>query len=191
MYLWIQNVWPWKCSSFSFSRLFSLFLSLSLCFAPSLALSLALSLSQVDMGIQQRLQQWQATRRLKAAINTFVALLRMSSGVYQSCRICQWVTAHMWLSHVSHMNDSCVTIQRFEGVTSHIWMRHVSHMNEPWYEWVMSHIWRSHFSQRNGWRWVSRLLWPFCFFFLVRMSHVSQVNESRRTHVWVMSHMDE
>jgi hypothetical protein len=32
-------------------------------------------------GIQERLQQWKATRRLKAAINTFVALLRMSSAM--------------------------------------------------------------------------------------------------------------
>lgn len=32
-------------------------------------------------GMQQRLKDWQATRRLKSAINTFVALLRMSSGM--------------------------------------------------------------------------------------------------------------
>jgi hypothetical protein len=74
-------------SFYSLSLSFALFLALSL--FRTLSLSLSLSLSQVDMGIQQRLQQWQATRRLKAAINTFVALLRMSSGVYQSCRICQ------------------------------------------------------------------------------------------------------
>ena len=40
------------------------------------------SLSKAHIsGIQMRLQQWQATRRLKAAINTFVALLRMSSAI--------------------------------------------------------------------------------------------------------------
>lgn len=38
-------------------------------------------LSKDNMGIQKRLHEWQATRRLKAAINTFVALLRMSSAV--------------------------------------------------------------------------------------------------------------
>jgi len=32
-------------------------------------------------GVQKRLRDWQATRRLKAAINTFVALLRMSSAM--------------------------------------------------------------------------------------------------------------
>ena len=39
------------------------------------------SLSTIDMGIQKRLHEWQCARRLKAAINTFVALLRMSSNV--------------------------------------------------------------------------------------------------------------
>ena len=33
------------------------------------------------LGVQNRLRDWQATRRLKSAINTFVALLRMSSAM--------------------------------------------------------------------------------------------------------------
>jgi hypothetical protein len=37
-------------------------------------------LNKECLGMQQRLQEWQATKRLKAAISTFVALLRMSSS---------------------------------------------------------------------------------------------------------------
>jgi len=51
-----------------------------------------------------------------------------------------WVMSHIWMSHVTHMNDSCHT---YERVMSHIWTSHVTHMNESChtYEWVMSHIW--------------------------------------------------
>ena len=34
---------------------------------------------------------------------------------------------HIWMSHVTHMNESCHT---YEWVVPHIWMEHVSHMNE-------------------------------------------------------------
>ena len=37
------------------------------------------------------------------------------------------VMLHLWMSHVTHMNESCHT---YECVMSHIWMRHVTHMNE-------------------------------------------------------------
>jgi len=51
----------------------------------------------------------------------------------------EWAMSHIWMSHVSHMNESCLT---YEWVMSHIWTSHVSHMNESCltYEWVMSHI---------------------------------------------------
>ena len=41
----------------------------------------------------------------------------------------EWVMSHIWMSHVTHMNESCHT-----------------HMNESCHtcEWVMSHIWMSH-----------------------------------------------
>jgi len=50
--------------------------------------------------------------------------------------------SHIWMSHVTHMNESCHT---YEWVMSHIWMSLVTHMNESChtYEWVMSHIWMS------------------------------------------------
>jgi len=39
----------------------------------------------------------------------------------------------------------------YEGVTAHIWMSHGTHMNELWhtYEWVISNIWMSHSTHMN------------------------------------------
>ena len=77
------------------------------------------------------------------------------------------VMSHVWMSHVTHMNESChpyewvmscigmshesrhanvVVTDTYEWVMSHIWMSHVTRMNESChpYEWVMSHIWISH-----------------------------------------------
>jgi len=38
-----------------------------------------------------------------------------------------WVMSHMWMSHVTHVNESCRTC---EWVMSHMWMSHVAHVNE-------------------------------------------------------------
>ena len=68
----------------------------------------------------------------------------------------EWVMAHIWMSHVTHMNESCHT---YEWVMSRIWMSHVTHMNESCHtcKWVMSHTW---------------------------MSHVTHVDESCHTRAW-------
>ena len=51
-----------------------------------------------------------------------------SGHTYESCHTCiRWVTSHTWISHVTHMNESCHT---YEWVTSYIWMSHVTNMNE-------------------------------------------------------------
>jgi len=44
------------------------------------------------------------------------------------------VFSHVWMSHVTHMNESCHT---YEWVMSHTWMSHVTHMNESYHtcEW--------------------------------------------------------
>jgi len=68
---------------------------------------------------------------------TFV---QVSIYVNQSCDTYEWVMSrwwrsfwgvqlalHMWMSHVTHVNDSCHTC---ECVMSHMWMRHVTHVNE-------------------------------------------------------------
>ena len=54
----------------------------------------------------------------------------------------EWVTSHIWMSHVTHMNESWHT---YEWVMSHIWMRHRTHMNESW------HTWHSHVETRSTW----------------------------------------
>ena len=38
----------------------------------------------------------------------------------------EWVTPHVWMSHVARMNESCHT---YEWVMSHIWRSHGIHMN--------------------------------------------------------------
>jgi len=47
--------------------------------------------------------------------------------------------SHIWMRHVTHMNESCHT---YEWGMSHIRMSHVTHMNEPChtYEWVTAHM---------------------------------------------------
>jgi len=78
------------------------------------------------------------------------------------------VMSHKRMSHVAHMNESCLmwewVISRLEihqpqdkmarktksrdalSCVEHRWMGHVTHMKESChtYEWVMSHIWMSH-----------------------------------------------
>jgi len=81
--------------------------------------------------------------------------------------------SHMWMSHFSHVNESCRTYE---------WtMSHVLHMNDSSRacEWVMSHTWMSHVARTNESR-VTRQVW---------MRHIAHVNESCLTFEWVMSHV--
>ena len=94
----------------------------------------------------------------------------------ESCRTYEWVTPHIWVSHVAHTNYSCRT---YEWFMSHIWMSHVTYMNESCrtYEWVMSHIWMSHVTRMNEscrtYEWFISHIW---------MSHVIHMNESCHTY---------
>ena len=78
------------------------------------------------------------------------------SHVTRECvRVYEWVMSHVWMSHVtrmneSRMNESCHT---YEWVMSHVWMgnvyvgtSHVSHMNEACHTW-MKHV--SHMNARH------------------------------------------
>jgi len=69
--------------------------------------------------------------------------LRHVTCMNESCRTYESVRTHVWMSHVTHMNQSCHTCQ---WVTSHTWMGHVSRMNVSChtYEYVMTHVWMSH-----------------------------------------------
>jgi len=70
------------------------------------------------------------------------------SHMNESCCTYEWVMSHIWMSHVTHMNASCHT---HGWHMSHIWMHHITHMNESYhtYEWVMSHIWMRHVAHMN------------------------------------------
>ena len=102
----------------------------------------------------------------------------MSHGTHmnESCHTYEWVMLHIWISHVTHMNESCRT---YEWVMAHIWMSYVRT-----YEWVMSHIWVSHVTHMNEschtYEWVLSHIW---------MSHVTRMNESCHTYEWVISHV--
>jgi len=63
----------------------------------------------------------------------------------ESCHTHEWVLSnvwmsHIWMSHVTHMNECC---QTYDQGMSHVWMSHVTHMHESYhtYEWVTSHMW--------------------------------------------------
>jgi len=104
---------------------------------------------------------------------------------------------HIWMSHVSPLNESCLT---YEWVVSHAWLSHVTHMNESFhtyewvqmneschrYEWGMSHLGISHVAwacMNELWHtdeWIMSQIW---------MPHVTDMNESCLRYEWVMSHL--
>jgi len=105
------------------------------------------------------------------------------------------VMSHTWLSHVTHMTESCHTS---EWIMSHVWISHDTHMNEtrphdchtkrtsisPMIkERVMSYTGLRHVTQvdescHTSWCVMSHKL----------MSHVTQVDASCHTSWCVMSH---
>jgi len=98
-----------------------------------------------------------------------------------SRHIYEWVMSHIWMSHVSYMNESCLT---YEWVMSHVWMSHVSHTNDsmcPTYEkvmdlcrrWAVSPVWMRHVSYMN-----ESCLTYECVMSYVWISHVSYTNDS-------------
>jgi len=67
------------------------------------------------------------------------------------CHTSEWVMAHIWMSHATHIYDTVQGAEcegmyeswhTYEWVMSHVWLSHVTHINESChtYEWVMSHI---------------------------------------------------
>ena len=95
-----------------------------------------------------------------------------------SCLISEWVMSHIWMSHVSFVNELYLPRIRVldsnveKWVMSHIWVSHVSYLSESCLirEWVVS---PSHSSSRLECR---------------EMSHVSYLSESCLISKWVMSH---
>ena len=120
--------------------------------------------------------------------------------------------SHIWMSHVTHMNESCHT---HEWVVSHTWMSRATHMNESCHthEYVMSETgmgwlrlvgsFKSHVSfaeyslfyrallQKRPIIWRSLLIVATPYFAQSRvkshigMSHVTRMNES-----WLLIHAE-
>jgi hypothetical protein len=109
------------------------------------------------------------------------------------CHTCEWVVSHVWMSHVSRVNESCHT---YEWVMSHVWMSQVTHMNEWFhaYEWVVPHLRMSRKRQERDpnkmsketqictkrYGWVMSRIW---------ISRATSTNESRHAYEWVVSHI--
>jgi len=111
------------------------------------------------------------------------------------------VTALVWMSHVTLMNESH---HMYEWVTSHVWMGHVPHMTESCRtcEWVMSH---THFliscspkataaklyilngSEVQRWPLVlqPRQVWVISHIWII---HVTRMTEKRHICEWALSH---
>ena len=76
----------------------------------------------------------------------------------------EWVTAHTWISHGTHMNESRHIC---EWVMSHIWISHGTHMDESCHKWDIAGLVRGESCRTL--EWVTTHLW---------MSHVTHMNES-------------
>ena len=81
--------------------------------------------------------------------------------------------SHIWMSHVTHMNESCHT---YEWVMSHIWMSHVT----------MSHALRTSHVKHMYVSWHT-FKWVMSRPRTSRVSEISNVNELCHTYGWVMS----
>jgi len=122
-------------------------------------------------------------------------------------------TSRVWMSHVTHINQSCHThanrgappsaferecvishnVTRMNEVihishpSGHVWMVHVTNING---QWVMSHEWSSH-STYSRWLYSgveSCHTYEWCMSHMW-MSRVTHMDESCLTYEWVVSHM--
>jgi len=103
----------------------------------------------------------------------------------ESCHTYGWVMSHIWMSHVTH-TAVLPTTQQDEWIMSRAWMRHITHMNETCHthEWVMSHTWTSHITHMNGSCHTYERVMSHTW-----MIHITHINESCHTYEWVMSHI--
>jgi len=94
-------------------------------------------------------------------------------------------TVHMWMSHGTHMIESCHT---YGWVMSHIRMSHVTLIDESChtYKWVMWHIWTNTYECMT---WLARLTqykceWDMSHTWLSRVIHIDESRDKyERTHM--------
>ena len=94
------------------------------------------------------------------------------------------------MTHISHSDVSCHNACHMSHVIIHVWMSHVTRMNESChtYKWVISHIWMSHVTHTNACicaaTWLSARGIVWCKWSCHRyMRHVTRMNESCRTRM--------
>jgi len=129
--------------------------------------------------------------KLSAQVDTSLAQMRVLSHMWmsrvthmdESCHSYGYVMSHISTSLVTHVNASCHT---YEWVLSHTWMSHVTHMGPSCLTCgqIVSHMWMSHVAHMNESchtnEWVISNLW---------ISHITHKNESCPTYGHVMSHI--
>ena len=67
-------------------------------------------------------------RGVWSAISPFLGDVSLMWDVMQvsPCDTFEWVMSHIWIRHVTHLNESC---HIYERIMQHIWMSHGTHMN--------------------------------------------------------------
>jgi len=70
------------------------------------------------------------TRTMQETLEPLLMWMSHVTHMNESCHTYEWVAAHTWMSRVTHMNESCHT---YERVMSHIRMSHVTHTNESYW----------------------------------------------------------
>jgi len=180
------------------------------------------SVSGIGMGhVTQKNESYHTNKGFISHINELIELneshtrsisSNRSPSCWNSTRTCiatyQCVMSRIWMSHVTHMNESC---HAYEWVMSRIWMGHITYINESrtrcvsWYrvpfvwnstrtcyvtcQYVMSRMTMSHVTHTNGschtYKWVTNKI---CMRD-ISICHVTHNNESCHAYKWVMSHI--
>ena len=114
--------------------------------------------------------------------------------VTEARHTCDWVTSHMWLSHVTlvdcYLHQLWKQKTKFARVMPHLKLSHVAHVTESRHicDWVMSHMWR--FTITNCQHYTPNLqeICHICDWDTSHTSpsHVTHVTESRHSCAWII-----
>jgi len=111
----------------------------------------------------------------------------------QSCVTYERVVCQIWMSHVSRVNESCLTsLRRTARIESSSWHSHVNTSRHT-YEWVVCEIWISRASDMNEsphmndatYKWDVYQMWMSHAFEISRVSHMK---ESCVRYGWVATY---
>ena len=95
------------------------------------------------------------------------------SSVWLDSFVLTQLQKHIWMSHVTHTNESCHT---YEWVMSHIWMSHVTHIDESYHAYKLYYI-CTHIDE--SYRTHIRTCTHIC----------THIDESHRTHIHKYTHI--